>query len=386
MSHLYDTDVFVVGGGPAGLAAAIAARNRGLRVLVVDRDTPPVDKACGEGLMPDSLTVLRQLGVSLDGCVAGEFRGIRFVGPECEAAAEFPQGRGHGIRRVVLHERLVNEAEAAGVETLWRARIAFEADVVSVNGVPVRYKWLVGADGQNSRVRHWAGLGSGDVRQQRIGLRRHFRVPEWSDYVEIFWSDAGQAYVTPVGKNEICVALISRARFSSFAAGLAQFSSLAQKLQDAIPCTQVRGALTVSRHLKRVTSGNVALIGDASGSVDAITGEGLAIAFRQALALADGMANNELSAYEQAHQKIIALPEFMARSMLLMDKHPLLRRQALRAFARKPKLFRRLLRVHVGEVPLARVGAGTLADIGWNIMTTRSARITAPEATGDHVS
>src|SRR5690348_5891232 len=99
MGQVFDTDVFVVGGGPAGLAAAIAARQHGLRVMVADRAQPPIDKACGEGLMPDSLEVLSRLGVSLEcetgrGCETGSFHGIRFVGPECSVAATFPLGRG----------------------------------------------------------------------------------------------------------------------------------------------------------------------------------------------------------------------------------------------------------------------------------------------------
>ena len=59
------TDVFVIGGGPAGLAAAIAASERGFKVTVADGAEPPIDKACGEGLMPDTLSVLRELGISV---------------------------------------------------------------------------------------------------------------------------------------------------------------------------------------------------------------------------------------------------------------------------------------------------------------------------------
>jgi menaquinone-9 beta-reductase len=386
MSQSFNTDVLVIGGGPAGLAAAIAARRQSLRVLVADRDAPPIDKACGEGFMPDSLEVLHRLGVDLDGCVTGEFRGIKFVGPECAVAAEFPRGRGQGIRRVLLHDRLVQHARDAGVETLWRARVALEQGAVTANGNVVRYTWLVGADGQNSKVRLWAGLDGGHVRAQRIGLRRHFRVSQWNEFVEIHWSDAGQAYVTPVGDNEICVALISRMHFPSFDAGLAAFPKLARQLKDAVPCGPVRGALTVSRHLKSVTRGKVALIGDAAGSVDAITGEGLAIAFRQALALGPSMADNDLSVYEQARQRIVALPEFMARSMLLMDTHGWLRRQTLRAFSKKPRLFERLLQVHVGDVPLAGVGLGTMADISWRVLTARASQIPGSEAAHHHAT
>ena len=68
---LPSTDVFVIGGGPAGLAAAIAARHRGFRVVVADGVKPPIDKACGEVLMPDAITALDRLGVAIpaaEGC------------------------------------------------------------------------------------------------------------------------------------------------------------------------------------------------------------------------------------------------------------------------------------------------------------------------------
>ena len=74
-----DTDLFVVGGGPAGLAAALAARKRGFQVVVADRARPPIDKACGEGLMPDGVAALREIGVELTAADGVPFRGIRFL-------------------------------------------------------------------------------------------------------------------------------------------------------------------------------------------------------------------------------------------------------------------------------------------------------------------
>jgi|SRR5579872_284506 len=72
------TDVFVIGGGPAGLAAAIAARRRGFEVVVADSAQPPIDKACGEGLMPDAVTALARLGVLATISHGFPFHGIRF--------------------------------------------------------------------------------------------------------------------------------------------------------------------------------------------------------------------------------------------------------------------------------------------------------------------
>ena len=116
-------DLVVVGGGPVGLAAAIAARQRGLEVLVADKAQPPIDKPCGEGVMPEGVSALRVLGVQVDtsNSNALPFYGIRFIDAGLSAEAYFPAvvGHGLGIRRPVLHQMLALRAEEAGVVTRW---------------------------------------------------------------------------------------------------------------------------------------------------------------------------------------------------------------------------------------------------------------------------
>jgi len=238
-----------------------------------------------------------------------------------------------------------------------------------VNGDSVRSRWIIGADGQNSQTRKWAKLSRCISFDRRIGVRQHFKVKPWSDFVEIHWAEKGQAYVTPIGTNEICVALISKRRFESFDKGLGQFPQLVGHLNSAPRSSSARGAVTIHRHLHSVARGNVALIGEASGSVDAITGEGLAMAFRQALAVAEALSREDLTLYQAAHRKIAKLPEFMANAMLLMDKSSWLRSRALSAFATNPKLFAEMLSIHVGERPLVPFGAGGFINLGWNLLT-----------------
>jgi flavin-dependent dehydrogenase len=361
----FDTDVFVVGGGPAGLAAAIAARQHGFSVMVADSAVPPVDKACGEGLMPDAQAALRRLGLRIQGCEQGRFEGIKFIGPEGAVVARFGQGEGIGIRRTVLHQTLHQFATSLGVETLWGARVAKSASDrkfitergmagarVCVGKEVITARWLIGADGQHSQVRNWAGLSWAFEGTQRIGIRQHFHVAPLSNFVEIYWGREGQAYVTPVGEEEISVVLISRKKFYSFDAGLVQFPVLARHLQGAEHTSSMRGAVTISRKLKSVFRGNTALIGEASGSVDAITGQGLGMAFRQAEALGCALMKEDLSLYQAEHRRIAGLPAFMGRSMLWMDKSAWIRRQALRVMVRTPALFERLLSIHAGEVSI----------------------------------
>src|ERR1700745_2053549 len=108
----FDCDVCVAGAGPAGLAPAIAVAMRGLSFTVVDAGRPPLDKACGEGLMPDALLALGQLNVDLDGVPSASFVGIRFCNDKHCVDALFPRGIGVGVRRPVLHRVLFDKAES----------------------------------------------------------------------------------------------------------------------------------------------------------------------------------------------------------------------------------------------------------------------------------
>lgn len=334
------TDIFVVGGGPAGLAAAIAARLKGLSVVVADAAEPPVDKACGEGLMPDSLDALRRLGVALDPDQSFAFRGIRFVGAGRSVTADFPRHCGVAVRRMRLHQALIDRAEELGVKLLWRTHVTGFQDL--------RTRWIIGADGQNSRVRGWADLNGARSESFRYGFRRHYRVRPWTDFMEVYWGPGCQMYITGVGRDEVCAAVLTRDPHQRVGAALALFPELARKFEGADTLSQERGAVTVTRRLKRVYQGSTVLIGDASGSVDAITGEGMGLAFRQALVLADALVAGNLDQYQAAHRRLARRPLCMAQLMLLLDRFPRARPHVLRTFAVKPVIFERLLAVHVG--------------------------------------
>jgi len=354
------SDVFVVGGGPVGLASAIAARRKGLAVTLADAREPPIDKACGEGIMPDGLAAAAHLGLQLSAGDSFGFRGIRFHGEGVSVAADFPNGPGRGVRRTVLHRALVAQAERSGVDLRWGCSIA------GLEGIDAQ--WIVGADGAGSRVRGWAGLADCKCDTRRYGFRRHFQIAPWTDYVEIYWGEGCQIYITPVAADEVGVALISRDPRLRVMDALPQFPALAAKLDGAPESSSERGALTASRRLRRVTGGNVALIGDASGSVDAISGEGLCLGFHQALALADAMERGNLKLYESAHRRLSVRPRFMADFMLTMDRSPWVRRRALPALASHPDLFGGLLAMHVGAARKTAFAANCVA-LGWRMLT-----------------
>jgi flavin-dependent dehydrogenase len=361
-------DLFIAGGGPAGLAAAIAASRSGLSVVVSDTARPPIHKACGEGLLPASIEALSSLGVDLSLAESFPLHGIRFLGGT-SSEATFSQGIGLGIRRTVLHSLLLQYAEAAGVRFLWNSTFrGIQGSSVLLDGRSIHPKWIVGADGYNSQVRLSAGLDRQSIRSRRFGLRQHFYTTPWSHFVEIYWGAQAQAYVTPIAGNEICIAIVSRRKLPRFAVALASFPDLVDHLKEANPSDSPRGHLTQDFSLRRVTAGNIALIGDASGSVDAITGEGLALAFLQAIALSQSLSKNNLGLYEAAHRKIVHLPHIMSRALLLMDTFPSLRNRALTAFHHQPSLFHSMLALHVSNSPPRLFGRNGIFDLGSKLL------------------
>jgi flavin-dependent dehydrogenase len=365
-----ETDVFVVGGGPAGLAAAIAARHRGFAVTVADIAQPPIDKACGEGIMPDGLAALRKLGVTIPLDAAAPFQGIRFSDGTSAVQARFARDHGLGIRRTKLHEVLIRKATGLGIEMHWGARVTgLTPDGVTMNGTDVRCRWVVGADGQNSRVRFWSGLDSTHARSsRRFGFRRHYRVAPWSEFVEVYWTERGQLYVTPVGPDEVCVAFLTRDSKARLEDAFNVFPQVRARLQGSDPVTREQGAVSATNALRSIFSGSRVLVGEASGSVDAITGAGLSMAFQQAHALAEAFVDNDLTGYQIEHRRIGRLPRIMANLMLSMDRNSWLRSRSLRGLETTPRLFARMLAVHTGELSPFSIGAQETLSFGWHLL------------------
>jgi flavin-dependent dehydrogenase len=367
---LCETDVFVVGGGPAGLAAAIAARQAGFSVTLTDVAYPPIDKTCGEGIMPDGLGALWKLGISPSARDGFPFAGIRFSDATSAVSARFPGRYGLGIRRTRLHELMIHRATELGIAMHWGARVTgISEHGVSVYGRNVRCRWLVGADGHQSRVRAWSGLELPRYRKRRFGFRRHYRISPWSELVEVYWTECGQLYVTPVAEDQVCVALITHQKGTRLDDALKACPELATRLAHSPQITREQGAISASCCLRKVCSGSRALIGEASGSVDAITGEGLSMAFQQAHALAEALKGDSLRIYADAHRRIARTPRLTGHLMLLMDRSKWLRQRGLHALAAEPSLFSRMLAVHIGDITPIQFGVQGTLSLGWRLIT-----------------
>ena len=363
-------DLLVVGGGPVGLTTAICCAQAGLSVTVAEPRSAPVDKACGEGIMPAAVRRLAALGVTPDG---HPLRGIRYADPTHQADAWFRHGDGLGVRRTVLHAALSARAAALGIPVLPVRVTAFtqEAGHVAAAGLEARY--LVAADGLHSTIRRVLEQGSGapgtrrpggarpaarGQRPQRYGLRQHFRIAPWTDLVEVHWTRQAEAYVTPVSADVVGVALLfakdpSRDRAQDDAGGdfkarLSAFPALLDRLAGAATASELRGAGPMRQDVRRRVHGRVLLAGDASGYVDALTGEGLGVGVAQADALAGCLAAGRPADYERAWRRASGTAWRFTAGLLWSRNQPLLAPRLVPFAQRFPWVFTTIVN-HVAE-------------------------------------
>ncbi|MBE1878915.1 NAD(P)/FAD-dependent oxidoreductase [Myceligenerans pegani] len=354
-----DADVVVVGAGPVGLAAAIHARAAGLEALIVDRRTGTFDKACGEGLLPGALRAVRALGADPPGY---PLTGISYRSRGRRADHRFTGGPGRGVLRTTLHAALWSRAADAGARLLHARVTALCQDAggveveIAPGGPPaspagesarstLRAGWVLGCDGLHSTTRRLAGLdaapGRGDrAVRRRYGLRRHFRVSPWSELVEVHWSRHAEAYVTPVGADTVGVALLGPRETLRSGDGFdavlrAQFPELRARLAGAW-AGPVLGAGPLRRRSRRRAAGRVRLVGDASGYVDALTGEGIRVGLAQADAVVRHL--DDLVAYERAWRSVTRDYRTLTTGLLAWASSPA-RGAIVPAAARAPWLY-----------------------------------------------
>jgi flavin-dependent dehydrogenase len=334
-------DLLIAGGGPAGLATALYATARGLQVVVVEPRSAPVDKACGEGLMPAAVSALHRLGVNPPGL---PFYGIRYVDTKRAVVGRFAGDPGLGVRRTRLHEALASAVAATGIEVATGRVGEVAQDDRSVRAAGLRARWLVAADGLHSPIRRSVGLAAPARRRDRpgqparFGLRRHFAVPPWTDLVEVHWATGAEAYVTPVAPDCVGIAFLTTEP-GGYQQWLARFPVLRDRLDGAAARSEVRGAGPLRQRVTGRVAGRVLLVGDAAGYVDALTGEGIGLALAQAEAVAGCLTAGRPGDYEHAWRRITREHRIMTGTLLWCAGRPELRPLLVPAAAALPGVF-----------------------------------------------
>ncbi len=368
MTLAQTTDVIVVGGGPAGLATAIELAQANIAVVVIERQSFPIDKPCGEGTMPSGVEHLQRLGIlsRIHSAHLSPFMGLCLINQQgSKAFSSFPTGHGFGVRRVALSQAFFERAsEFYNLKILSPNRvlgIKHDQDWISVvteHGV-VRGRIMIGADGLRSSVRKWANLECKTRSRQRYGIRKHFQIPPWNQCVEVHFAKGVEAYITPCGFAQTGVAFLwekshhacSLDEKPSFHNFLRCFPELEKRLADAKPISTELAIGPLEQKCLAPISHGIALVGDASGYLDAITGEGNSLALSQAHALAavvmralrtlprGVIPKDALVPYAKAHRKIVRVYYRNTHLMLLLARRPRLMSKIINIAAKNRTIF-----------------------------------------------
>jgi flavin-dependent dehydrogenase len=324
-------DIAVVGAGPVGLAAAIEGRMRGLSVLLIEQRTGVIDKACGEGLMPGALPLLERLGVAVEG---KPLRGVTYRQGTRAVTHRFAGGGGLGVRRTTLHDALSARADELGVQRLTAKVSGVYSGVddvtVSSDSDDVTARYLLACDGLHSTVARLTGLAArAPQRARRYGVRQHYAVAPWSDTIEVYYADV------------VGIAMLAGQRVD-YQTALEAVPDLAERLRDAEPASSRRGAGPFRQRTRARTSGRILLVGDASGYVDAITGEGLRLGMAQARVAVQSVGAGRPKDYERAWRRETRDFRLLTTGLVALATSPL-RGTIVPLAARFPGLFGRIV-------------------------------------------
>jgi len=349
----------------------------GIRTLVAEQKRYPVDKACGEGVMPVGVAHLKALGVRVEEDLRFDFRGIRYFSEDGRSASgDFREGPGWGIDRKVFSQALLQRAAAFPVVELCSnatGRLLGRESgriLAQMGDRRVSARLVIGADGINSHVRRWANLEQEVGRSLRWGARQHFQISPWSEYVEVYWGPGVEAYVTPVSADAVGIAFLwRRGGYKNIAGGsglipslLAAFPTLQARLKDVPRRDEALAVGPLQRSTKAVIDDQIVLMGDAGGYLDAITGEGISLALAQAAALEETLVplfhdsqaifgTADLEAYAAVHRRIVAPYYVITGAVLWLGQHPGLVGPFLGLLRKYPALFQTLLSANMGILP-----------------------------------
>lgn len=383
-------DVAVVGAGPAGSTTALRLARAGFSVALLDAQRSPRFKPCGEFMSPEVLPMLADLGVRDELAASGarEVRGMllhghgrvvrgRFIDV---GGAQAPFDHGWAVRREVFDASLVRAAVRAGVELFEGQRVTslLRSSEGTVEGVrcsgrdprELRARFVVGADGTRSRVASELGVRCETPWLRKVALVTRYSGVPWGERAEVHLLEHGFFAVAPLGSGDVSLNLVLDAaeyertglpRDELLEAWLQRTPALGERILRGTRIDPVRGTGAMAMSTTRQTFDGAALVGDASGYVDPITGEGIFFALKGAELLSSTLERAlhrgstdaaALQPYVAARRREIA-PR-AAFSLLLQRglRHPRLVHLAFRLLAARPRLADTLVSVTGDYVPL----------------------------------
>ena len=365
-------DVAVVGAGPAGSAAALAALRRqpGARVLLLDRSDFPRDKSCGDGIAPHALDELARLGVASVLADRVPIRRMRLRSPFGEEAATVLQRPDYVVPRTVFDARLVASAVQGGAELVRHVVRSVErrpGSVVLDDTFEARV--VVGADGANGLVRRQIGIPRQERTTVAVAVRGYAAAPAGEpEQLIVMDGRDWPAYAWSFGAGDGTANVGFGMLVSSLRATEGGRDALHGRLLELLPGIEPTGLR--SHHLPLSTGrpvlppGRVLLAGDAASLVNPLTGEGIFYALLSGRLAGIAAVGEGDPGRSYAAALTRELGRHLRHTSLLarMTEHPRVLEAGVRAAAQAPGAMDALVEVGLGRGLVTRPLLAALAD------------------------
>lgn len=367
-------DVAVVGAGPAGAAAALAARRAGASVLLLDRADFPRDKACGDGIAAHALDVLADLGVPDPVAGYPPLTGLRLVGPYGASVARRLPRPAYTVPRRVFDARLVAAAVAAGARLVRHTvRHLEERDDQVILDRAIAARAVIGADGAGSTVRRALGTPANPDRHLALAIRGYAPAPSGPPEQLIVTCGEGwpaYAWSFPIGDGTANIGYgeVLRGQRVSRRHLLARLAVLLPGTDPATVTAPRAHHLPLSTHRPPPGRGRILLAGDALSLINPFTGEGIFYAVLSGALAGTAAARtpgHAARAYTRAlgrrlgaHLRHSSTAAWLARRRTVVEA-------TVGAAARDARVFDSVVELGLGD---GRLDARTLARIGTNLI------------------
>jgi flavin-dependent dehydrogenase len=348
------TDVLVVGAGPAGSVAAIAARRAGAHVMLVDRAEFPRTKACGCCLSELAIASLDRLGLGDELAGAARLTSLTLRCGSGEVSVR--RERGAAIGRDDLDVRLVRRAREEGVDVRLGCTAAAVAEGGwTVGAAPLAAGCAVVCDGLAGRsLDARPAFGWRVRRRSRMGFGAAVpaRALECAaGEIRMHVARGGYVGAVRLPDGTVDVAGAALPGCVRAAGGPAEYAIAALgpsvRDADALRAARWHGAPTLSRRRNALSAPGILLAGDAAGYEEPFTGEGMgwaiatgAAAGGLAASVAHGRADHER--WPAMHAAIVRGARLRCRAISLALRSPALVALAIRAGATAPGIASRV--------------------------------------------
>ncbi len=311
-------DLAVIGGGPAGTAAALEARRHGLRVTAWERERFPRDKVCGEFLSAESLPLLEaEIPATL--ARGAVIRRCEFISPSGHSCGFMLPRPGRGLSRRLLDEALWLAAAAAGAETRQGEGVSRLRKLEAVRGYDANWE-LESGDGITRRAsalivacgRWWTLDGfPSPARQEKkdrvgswLGVKAHFQGVAPRDAVEMYYFPGGYCGLAPIEEglyNACCLvdrrlvrdsSVNSLSDFAAWLKSVARQPALDARLRGVDQSSETLATAPFRPGRRGAECDGALLAGDAAGVIDPFTGDGISRALHSGRLAAEVWANN----------------------------------------------------------------------------------------------